>query len=205
MFYSHHICSMEGGVVVTNDSMLYEYMLSIRAHGWTRNLTPGSAIYEKNEDPFYEKYNFIMPGYNLRPLEIEAAIGIEQIDKIESIIANRRSNADYFLSEIKKTLSFRTQNEVGESSWFGFPMILERTDLSRDKIVTYLENRGIETRPIVAGNFVRNKAVEYLNYRVYGELINADFIHYNGFFVGNHSYDNREKIKKMFALIEKYK
>ena len=70
-FYSHHMCTMEGGVVTTDDNELYEYMLAIRAHGWTRNLPEGSSIYKKKEDPFYESYNFIVPGFNLRPLDME--------------------------------------------------------------------------------------------------------------------------------------
>lgn len=67
---------MEGGVTVTDDEELYHYMLSIRAHGWTRNLPAESKLYSKMDDEFYESFNFLMPGYNLRPLEIEAAIGL---------------------------------------------------------------------------------------------------------------------------------
>ena len=92
-FYSHHLCTMEGGMVVTDDQELYEYMLAIRAHGWTRNLPDGSSIYQKKDDPFYESFNFIVPGYNLRPLEMEGAIGLEQLKKMDRMIAQRRENA----------------------------------------------------------------------------------------------------------------
>ena len=93
-FYSHHICTMEGGMVVTKDKELYEYMLAIRAHGWTRNLPEDSIIYEKNKEAFYESFNFIVPGFNLRPLEMEGAIGIKQLQKVDKMIDNRRSNAE---------------------------------------------------------------------------------------------------------------
>lgn len=73
-FYSHHIATMEGGYSLTNDFELYEYMKAIRAHGWTRDLSKNSKLYNKTNNDFYEKFNFILPGYNLRPLELEAAI-----------------------------------------------------------------------------------------------------------------------------------
>lgn len=199
-FYSHHICTMEGGVVVTDDSDLNDFMLSIRAHGWTRNLSHNSSLYERNEDPFYERFNFIMPGYNLRPLEIEAAIGIKQIDRIESIINQRRKNAEYFRSKIKELPLFETQKDIDESSWFGFPIIItDPKKISRDAVVSQLEKNGIETRPIVAGNFVKNKAIEYMNHSIYGTLESADFVHENGFFVGNHSSSNNMEIRELIA------
>lgn len=202
-FYSHHICTMEGGVVVTDDSELNDYMLSIRAHGWTRNLSHNSSLYVKKEDPFYERFNFIMPGYNLRPLEIEAAIGIKQIDRIGSIISQRRRNAEYFTSKMKELPLFETQKDVDESSWFGFPIIItDPKRISRDEVVSQLEKNGIETRPIVAGNFVKNKAIDYMNYSIYGTLENADYVHENGFFVGNHSSDNERRIRDLAAILK---
>ena len=83
---------------------------------------------------------------------------------------------------------FETQKDIDESSWFGFPIIITNPKIiSRDDIVPQLEKNGVETHPIVTGNFVRNKAVEYMNYSIHGNSDNADYIHENGFFVGNHS------------------
>lgn len=187
-FYSHHICTMEGGMVVTDDKELYEYMLSLRAHGWTRNLPKDSKIYQKNPDEFYELFNFILPGYNLRPLEIEAAIGIEQLKKVDKIIENRRKNAEYFKERLDNMRIYDAQKEVGESSWFGFPIILkEKYQGKRDLVVNFLKSKGIEVRPIVAGNFLRNPVIKYLDYEISGDVKNSDYIHDNGFFVGNHS------------------
>lgn len=187
-FYSHHICTMEGGMVATDDKELYEYMLSLRAHGWTRNLPKDSKIYQKNPDEFYELFNFILPGYNLRPLEIEAAIGIEQLKKVDKIIKNRRKNTEYFKERLDNMRIYDTQKEVGESSWFGFPIILkEKYQGKRDLVVNFLKEKGIEVRPIVAGNFLRNPVIKYLDYEISGDVKNSDYIHDNGFFVGNHS------------------
>ncbi len=194
-FYSHHLCTMEGGVVVTDDQELYEYMLAIRAHGWTRNLPEDSSIYHKKDDPFYESFNFIVPGYNLRPLEMEGAIGLEQLKKMDRMIAQRRENARYFKEKMKQFPEIRLQKEVEASSWFGFSLVLEgRLKGKRSQIVEGLRHAQVETRPIVAGNFTRNKVIEYMDYSIPAPLVNADEIHDNGFFIGNHSKNNFAEI-----------
>ena len=85
-FYSHHISTMEGGMILTDDEELYQIMLSLRAHGWTRDLPKDNQITEPVEDPFYDKFRFILPGYNLRPLEMSGALGQEQLKKLPSLI-----------------------------------------------------------------------------------------------------------------------
>ena len=194
-FYSHHLCTMEGGVVVTDDEELYHYMLCIRAHGWTRNLPRDSKIYTKSENAFYESFNFIVPGFNLRPLEMEGAAGTEQLKKMDGIIAQRRENAEYFKKKMQDIPDIRTQKETGNSSWFGFAIVLEGSSVGRrDTVVQKLAENDIEVRPIVAGNFTRNKVIEYMEHTVSGELTAADDIHDNGFFIGNHSKNNFAEI-----------
>lgn len=195
-FFSHHISTMEGGVVITNNEELYHYMLSIRSHGWTRNLPKTSKLYKKSSDSFYESFNFILPGYNIRPLEIEAAIGIKQIDKIDKIIETRRKNRDLFISLFNDNKNVLTQKETGKSSWFGFALILiNKLEGKREQIINKLTSNGIEVRPIVAGNFTKNPVIKYMDYEISGKLINADYIHENGFFVGNHSVDIVDEIQ----------
>ncbi|EEG56865.1 DegT/DnrJ/EryC1/StrS family aminotransferase [Enterocloster asparagiformis] len=202
-FYSHHICTMEGGTVVTDDDQLYEYMLAVRAHGWTRNLPDNSTIYEKRSDPFYESFNFIIPGFNIRPLEMEGAIGQEQLKKMDGMIKQRRKNAEYFKNRMQKFEDIRIQKEIGESSWFGFALLLQGKLLGqRDKIVHALRENGIETRPIVAGNFTRNKVIEYMDYSIPEKLVNADDIHFNGFFIGNHSSNNNKEIDYFIKVLD---
>ncbi|MEM5539420.1 MULTISPECIES: DegT/DnrJ/EryC1/StrS family aminotransferase [unclassified Olleya] len=204
-FYSHHLCTMEGGVTVTDNEELYHYMLSIRAHGWTRNLPKDSKIYKKKEDAFYESFNFIMPGYNLRPIEMEGALGIEQLKKLDGIIAQRRENAKYFKSQINDLEGYRFQQETEDSSWFGFAIILEgKNKGKRSQLVKLLDQNNIDARPVVAGNFVRNKAVEYLDYSVHNTLENADYIHDEAFFVGNHSKDNKEHVDRLISCLKSF-
>lgn len=203
-FYSHHLCTMEGGVTVTDDEELYHYMLCIRAHGWTRNLPGDSSIYKKSEDDFYESFNFIVPGFNLRPLEMEGALGTEQLKKMDGIILNRRKNAEYFREKMSGFRDIRLQRETGQSSWFGFAVILEN-GLSghRGEIVRALSEAYIEVRPIVAGNFTRNKVIDYMEHTISGSLAAADDIHENGFFIGNHSKNNFREIDYFAEVLQK--
>ena len=204
-YYSHHICSIEGGMTITDDKELYHYMLSIRSHGWTRNLPKNSEIYDKTADEFYESFNFIMPGYNLRPIEIEAAAGIEQLKKLDWFIEQRRKNAEYFYRLIKENKNYKTQTMIGKSSWFGFAIILiNELEGKRKELVETLIAHNIEVRPIVAGNFIKQKALDYIEHSVYGELENADYIHENGFFVGNHSIDMTEKIDYLVQILNAF-
>ncbi len=202
-FFSHHLCTMEGGVVVTDDEELYHYMLCIRAHGWTRNLPENSTIYTKSENDFYESFNFIVPGFNLRPLEMEGAAGTQQLLKMDRIIAQRRENAAYFKSRMKDISGMRTQQEIGSSSWFGFSVILQNELAGkRNMFIKAMREANIEVRPIVAGNFTRNKVIEYMDHSVSGELSAADEIHDNGFFIGNHSKNNFKEIDYFIDTIK---
>jgi CDP-6-deoxy-D-xylo-4-hexulose-3-dehydrase len=203
-FYSHHIATMEGGYSITNDYDLYEYMKSLRAHGWTRDLSENSNLYKKDKNNFYEKFNFILPGYNLRPLEIEAAIAQEQLNKLDNIIANRIRNANYFKSKFADFKNLIIQKETGQSSWFGFSLILTgKVKGKRDVFIDYLESNFIEVRPIVAGNFTKNPVIDFFDYTIYGTLQNADYIHENGFFVGNDGKDLTREIDHLYNCISK--
>jgi CDP-6-deoxy-D-xylo-4-hexulose-3-dehydrase len=198
-YYSHHISTMEGGMVLTDNEELYYLMLSIRSHGWTRDLPEKHTLLDLSErDPFTDSFNFILPGYNLRPLEMSGAIGIEQLKKIPSIIRERRTNGALFQSKMAEHPKFIIQQEIGESSWFGFSLILRKEfENQREFVANQLKNLGFECRPIVAGNFVKNKVIDYFDYEVHGELKNADYIDRNGLFIGNHHYPITEALDEL--------
>ena len=106
-FFSHHISTMEGGIVVTDDEELYHIMLSMRSHGWTRNLPIENKVTGiKSDDAFEESFNFVLPGYNLRPLEMSGALGLEQIKKLPTLIKGRRDNAKIIQKKIEKSSNF---------------------------------------------------------------------------------------------------
>jgi len=189
-FFSHHISTMEGGVILTNSEELYQILISLRAHGWTRNLPEKNLLTGlKSSDQFEESFKFILPGYNVRPLELSGAIGLCQLEKLDSIVAARRENARKFQSMMSTKAQYHTQLEIGESSWFGFSIILKDTcTFSRAEIINKLVANGIEVRPIVAGDFTKNKVIDFFDYEKFGELKNAAKLDKNGFFVGNHHY-----------------
>lgn len=190
-FFSHHISTMEGGLVVTDDEELYHIMLSVRAHGWTRNLpSPNHVTGTKGDDPFTESFRFVLPGYNLRPLEMSGAIGQAQITKLPMLVRERRANADRFRAVMAEFPQIRIQQELGESSWFGFSMVLDTAaGIARRDLVDALTAAGIECRPIVAGNFARNEVVtKHFDHSIHGTLDNADLIDANGLFIGNQHY-----------------
>jgi len=165
-YFSHHICTMEGGLITTDDPYYYEMLLSLRSHGWTRHLPENNLHHSKRDS-----YEFIYPGYNVRPTDMQSAIGLEQIKKLPDILTGRRDNARSF--PLKK-------HETGNSSWFGFPIISERIE----EIKEYFDENEIEYRPILS-HFTKSEAIKYFDYEIHGELTNADYVHKNGIYIGN--------------------
>ena len=202
-FFSHHISTIEGGLIVTDNVELYHILLSLRAHGWTRDLPENNLITgKKSNDSFFESFNFVLPGYNVRPLEISGAIGIEQLKKINSFLKIRRENAKYFKSLFTNHPYILTQKECGQSSWFGFSLIIKKgSNINRKDIVTLLKKNKVEVRPIVTGNFLKQPALKYLDYRVSGKVLSADYIDKNGIYIGNHPFDIKNKLKKIADLL----
>ena len=185
-YYSHHISTMEGGFVTTDNEELYHILLSLRAHGWTRNLPKKNFVANKSDDWFKESFRFVLPGYNVRPIEISGAIGVKQLEKTPYFLKKRRENAELFVKLFKDHPDYLIQKDIDRSSWFGFSLIIKQdSKLERKEIIDLLQKNKIECRPIVTGNFVRNEVMRYFDYEVYGELKNADYLHDNGFFVGN--------------------
>lgn len=202
-FFSHHISTMEGGVILTEDDELRDILLSLRSHGWTRNLSKNSSIYHKQNDDFYETFNFILPGYNIRPLEIQGAIGREQIKKLPSLLKERRKNGNYFYELFSKLKSIKIQKAIEESSYFGFSILINsNAPYTRLEAVKLLRKNGVECRPIVAGNFTKNKVIDFFDHTIYGELNNANIVHYNGFFIGNHHFDCSQQLEKVYELLK---
>ena len=202
-FFSHHISTMEGGMVVTDDEELYHIMLSMRSHGWTRHLPYNNLVCGKSDDPFRESFRFVLPGYNLRPLEMSGALGLEQLKKLPSIVAGRRANAVAFVESFSNIPGISIQHETGRSSWFGFALLTD-SEAIRDKLVIGLSQFGVECRPIVAGNFVRNPVIEYFDYSIHGELKNSEHVDACGLFIGNHHYDISIQLQQTAELVKTF-
>ena len=207
-FFSHHLQTMEGGMVVTDDYYDADVLRSLRAHGWSRDLKTdflwGHNDKAKDRSDFKDSFTFLTPGYGVRPLEMSGAVGCVQLEKMDDMIHQRKENAAYFKQRMKEFKFFvSTQEEwVGESSWFGFGMIVDK---DRDKFANYLTRNGIEVRPIVAGNFVNQPVITDLRYSVSGELTTAEIIDKRGLFVGNDSKDISNNIDYLMDTISNYR
>lgn len=189
-FFSHHISTMEGGVCLTDDLELAQVMTSMRAHGWTRELPDENHVHNKTGNAFDDSFRFVLPGYNLRPLELSGAIGKEQLLKLPSLVHERQENKNV-LDQLTDGLDgFRFQKETGESSWFGFSIILEGANSGRrGELVELLARAGIDSRPIVAGDFTQNPVLKHLAHSPLDNYVNAQKVHNDGLFVGNHHFD----------------
>jgi len=187
-FFSHHITTIEGGMLVTNNEEYAELAKVLRAHGWIREL--------RNREEIIHQYQFIDPrflfvnmGFNVRPTEIQGAFGIHQIKKLEKFIKVRRENSKYWNDELSKFSDYFILHEEKKQRavWFGYPLTIKPSSpFTRGELTRYLESRGIETRPIAAGNMDEQPAMRLFKYRKVGELSNARLIMRNSFFIGNH-------------------
>mgnify|MGYP003964175325 FL=1 len=203
-FFSHHISTMEGGIIVTKDKEIYHLTKSLRAHGWTRDIPSGTSAYEKGDDDFHEAYRFILPGYNARPLELSGALGVEQLKKLDSLLDIRRQNARVFVDLFAGDERFIIQKENGSSSWFSFTIVLNpKISIKRSKVINALRDAEIEFRMITGGCFLRHDVIRYFDYETVGDIVNANIIHDRGFFVGNHPMNLKPQIKKLKDVLDR--
>lgn len=202
-FFSHHLQTMEGGMIVTDDASLADYMRSLRAHGWVRDLKT-NELYTKTGDSFQDSFQFVLPGYCVRPLEMSGAIGQIQLRKMDEFIMRRRINAEIFQNEFNRDFIIQRETIGQQSSWFGFGVVLKGSlEGRRNDVIAALRKNNIETRPIVAGNFVNQPVVKngYMTSRISGSLSNADYIDRNGFFFGNDHRDLSKHIRHARKVI----
>jgi CDP-6-deoxy-D-xylo-4-hexulose-3-dehydrase len=203
-FYSHHISTMEGGLLVSNDTEIDHLARAIRNHGWARDLPSDSVLNrgQNLDDPFFEAYRFVVPGYNVRPLELAGAVGREQLKKLDSMVAIRRQNAARFVELFKDDPRFIIQREHGSSSWFSFTIILNPgMDLDRAALMDALRKADIQFRMITGGCFPEHAAVKFFDYDIVGSIPNARIAHERGFFVGNHPRDLTDELNHLHQVL----
>lgn len=204
-FFSHHISTMEGGIVLTNDLELDHLLRSIRAHGWTRDLPPGSPLFERTGDDHFEAYRFILPGYNVRPLELSGAIGRRQLQKLPAMTAQRRCNMTKFHHLFAGDDRFILQRENGKSSSFSFTLILNPVrNIDRARVFSALRQADIGFRIITGGCFLRHDAIKYFDYDIVdGGVPNAELVHDRGFFVGNFPHDLTPQLTELRQVLDR--
>ena len=201
-FFSHHISTMEGGVLLTDDDELASLARVIRNHGWARD--EAGAADPQSPEGFFEAYRFVMPGYNVRPLEICGAIGLEQLKKLDAMLEYRRANAAVFVELFGQDERFILQHEHGRSSWFSFTLILNPSlGIDRAGVMRALRAAKIGFRMITGGCFPRHEAIRFFDYDTVGPLTNANLAHDQGFFVGNHPRDLTTEVTLLREVLDR--
>ena len=203
-FFSHHISTVEGGMVLTDNDELADLMRSLRAHGWTRDLPAGTDLFEAAADDRFETYRFILPGYNLRPTELNAAVGLEQLKKLPAMTRQRRKNLARFQELFGDDPRFIVQRDSGTSSSFAFTIILNPDRIAdRERVFGALRQAGIGFRLITGGCVLRHEVVRYYDYEIAGEIRNAAIAHDCGFFVGNHPFDLGPQLERLHDVLDR--
>lgn len=189
-FFSHHISTIEGGMVLTNDHGTAELLRAVRAFGWAREFSDKDNIAARYPgiDP---RFLFLYPGFNVRPTEIQGAFGMHQIPKLEGFIQQRRETATYWNKALAPLQDFLLlpQERLGtRHAWFAYPFqVREGAPFTAKQLMAHLEENGVEARPIEAGNIAIQPAMRHVPHRISGSLANAQYVHDNAFFIGNHS------------------
>tara|TARA_Y100000741_G_scaffold349577_1_gene318835 strand:- start:872 stop:1999 length:1128 start_codon:yes stop_codon:yes gene_type:complete len=207
-YFAHHICSIEGGAICTNDKKLADDLRSFRAHGWIRNRSDKSKYIYKNKS-LDDKFLFVTTGYNVRPTEINAAMGLEQLKRL-SFYLNKR---DSVVKKISKILSNFSDLEIiglnklrrkknskknRNHSWMNLPLFYKKKSIVKFKnILKIFKKNGIETRSIIAGNMIYHPVMKKLKYKIGNNLQVSDEIFKYGFMIGCHPNINTEAIKSL--------
>lgn len=205
-FFSHHISTMEGGMVVSGDPERIEATKPIRAHGWIRELDDSERIADDHQD-IDERFLFIESGMNVRPTDLQGAFGIHQLDRLEPFIDIRRENAERLSSALSThadVLEFQHEQSDGRHTWYGYPLVVAAdAPFSREEITAHFEANSIETRPIMGGNLAEQPAFEHLRERA-GPLPVADRLHDRGFFFGNHHRMGSDHINHIVDVADEF-
>ena len=200
LYFGHHITTIEGGMILTNDSETYDLLKSARSHGWIRD---SSRIGRYNKG--YSNLNFVfdMLGYNLRSTNLNASIGLVQLEKLDSFIEIRKENHRLFKELISENKKIKLQRiELNETSSFSLGIILDSKE-EKDILLEELPKKGIECRPVVAGNLLRQPVfTDKLSgmYRA-DDCKTADEINEKGLYLPNNQFINKEKIEYMVKCI----
>ena len=205
-FFSHHISTIEGGMVLVNDPQYLDALRSMRAHGWVREMSTRDTIASQNPgvDP---RFLFAYPGYNFRPTEIGGAFGIHQLPRLEGFIKHRRELAQYFneaFAPYEKWLVLPHETIGTRHTYFSYPItVREAAPFTKKELQNFLEAKGVETRQIEAGNMAQQPAMKRLHYRAEA-IPNAEYIHRNGFFWGLHTGIGQEEKEAIASYVHEF-
>tara|TARA_Y100000310_G_C20671385_1_gene810506 strand:- start:1071 stop:2225 length:1155 start_codon:yes stop_codon:yes gene_type:complete len=201
LYFGHHISTIEGGIIATNDTQLYELLKSIRSHGWDRGLsqeTQDKLRTEWNTNEFDALYTFYYSGFNMRATDLQAFLGLRQLKKLDGIVQTRENNFKKYTENISDTVWKPLIDDNNLISNFSYPIICD----NRKELISVLEKNNIETRPLIAGSM--SKQPFFI--KLYGNvtLPNADIVHNKGLYIPNHQSMTEEDVEKISTIINEY-
>jgi CDP-6-deoxy-D-xylo-4-hexulose-3-dehydrase len=204
-FFSHHMMTMEGGMIVCNDPGVAERLRILRAHGWVRNTEAARHQLEKYDvDP---RYAFINWGFNVRPTDVQAGFGLAQLEKLPEFNRQRKRLADQFFGAFANHpfLAFPEVDPKANPSWLALPMMLkDDAPFTKGDFTQYLESEGIETRPIVAGNIARHPVAEVFPELKQGSFPGADLVHKRGLYIGLSPMFSEQMVERLIETIRSF-
>ena len=208
-FYSsHQISSGEGGMICCKNQDDYEILKSLRAHGWSRGLKNEKKIALANQH-LDKRFIFYNSGFNLRSTDIAASIGLNQFKDLDKFIKFRTKNRSMIVGHLKRnkkidtSINIISENKNVKASWFGIPILLTKK-INRNKFLAKIEKLGVETRPIISGNFLKQPAIKKYKLITKYKYKNSDIINNQGFFIGLPTKSlSTVKIKKLVSVFEK--
>ena len=202
-YYSHHITSGEGGMVCVKNKKYLDVIKSLRSHGWSRDLSNKKYISKKYKN-IDKNWIFINSGFNLRPTDINAAIGIQQLKRLNKILKIRKYNFLKIKKELINNKNYNNQFSIlsdqkySSIAWFGIPFMLNTKNKKyKLKVMNKLNQKGVMTRPIISGNFSKQPSIKLYKIKPNAKLPNADLVDKNAFFLGLHNIkitDNKLKL-----------
>ncbi len=207
-YFSHHITTMEGGGIATNDSEMADDFRSMRSHGWSRDrLIPMNNDIELSAPE--SKFQFVTTGYNVRPTEIQAAIGLSQIKHLDEFIVKRKNLVARVSNSIKNTpLTLVVDKKITKNlnsenhSWMMIPICVNADVISKEKVQDFLEDNGVETRPVLTGNFLDQPVMKKLSGYVSDvSLDNANWVAKNCFLIGAHHDYTEQQINHLTQVL----
>jgi CDP-6-deoxy-D-xylo-4-hexulose-3-dehydrase len=201
-YFGHHMTTIEGGMVCTNNKLVHQMCLMIRSHGMSRELTDENMRkdIEADNEEIHNKFLFPMAGFNFRNTEINAVLGINQLDKLNNFIEARKNNLNIFMSIIRRYPNHFLEFNTDGNSSMTLPFICKNKK-TKDSLIIELEKNGIETRPFLVGNITKQPFLKF--YEKTLNLSNADFLHENAFYIGNSQFINQEHFTKLSSILEK--
>tara|TARA_B100000959_G_C14969897_1_gene619255 strand:- start:208 stop:1455 length:1248 start_codon:yes stop_codon:yes gene_type:complete len=190
-YFSHQISSVEGGMICCKNKEDENIIKSLRSHGWAKDLSNQKKI-EKKFKTINKKFLFINSGFNFRPTDIQAAIGLSQFKSLNNFIKTRSINKNKIIKKLlkddrwKNQVYFVKKGKNHKPSWFGISMLLNKKYKNkRDQVLNKLDKLGIENRPIIGGNFLKQPALNGYDIKQKSkDFPNANYVHEYGFFVG---------------------